>query len=209
MTIEKIKAGYHRFRENYYEENKEDILKLSTEGQFPRVAIISCSDSRVEPSIILDCAPGNLFVIRNVANLVPICEGNDSYHGVSAALEYAVTVLEVEFIVVLGHTQCGGVCSLIVTPGFKKADTFISIWVWQLEDGCAEILQDKSFTDIESRYDCCEVRGITQSLEHLLTFPWIKERVNSGKLSLHGWRYNLETAELCNVDAKTGTLTKM
>jgi len=173
------------------------------------VAIISCSDSRVEPSLILDCEPGNLFVIRNVANLVPICEGNDSYHGVSAALEYAVTVLEVEFIVVLGHTQCGGIRSLIDTPCLTKANTFISKWLRQLEDVRAEILQDKSFTDIESRYSCCEVRGITQSIDHLMTFPWIEERVKSGKLSLHGWRYNIKTGELCIVDPKTGELSKM
>ncbi|HIP76417.1 MAG TPA: carbonic anhydrase [Psychromonas hadalis] len=209
MAIEKIQAGYTRFREGYYKENKEALLKLSTDGQFPKVAIISCSDSRVEPSIILDCEPGNLFVIRNVANLVPICEGNESYHGVSAALEYAVTVLEVEFIIVLGHTQCGGIRSLIDTPSLTKANTFISKWLRQLEDVRADILSDKRFTDIESRYSCCEVRGITQSLDHLMTFPWIEERVNSGKLSLHGWRYNLETAELCTVDSKTGELTKM
>lgn len=206
-ATDKLMAGYQRFREGYYQENKEKLLNLAEQGQSPKIAIISCSDSRVDPGVILDCEPGDLFVIRNVANLVPPREDNDSLHGTSAALEFAVTALEVESIIVLGHTQCGGIKSLMDTPASKNPDTFIGKWMQQLEGVRNEILNDKNITDQASRYSCCEQKGITQSIQNLMTFPWVKERVEAGTLKLHGWRYDINSSELCTMDEKNGRLT--
>jgi len=204
LATDKLIAGYQRFREGYYKDHQEQLSKLSEEGQFPKIAIVSCSDSRVEPTLILDCEPGDLFVIRNVANLVPPCEDDDNYHGTSAALEFAVTSLEVESIIVLGHTQCGGIKSLMDSVGKKVDKSFISKWMMQLEHVRDEIIADPEIKDKKSRYDCCEKKGIEKSLQNLMTFPWIKKRVDAGELKLHGWRYDLSSSELCALEDKTG-----
>lgn len=208
-ATDKLIAGYQRFREGYYQENQEQLFTLAKEGQSPKIAIVSCSDSRVEPAIILDCDPGDLFVIRNVANLIPPCEDNDSYHGTSAALEFAVTGLEVESIIVLGHTQCGGIKALMNSEGKKVDKSFISKWMMQLEGVRDEILADDSLTDPISRYSCCERKGVKHSLKNLMTFPWVRERVESGKLKIHGWRYDLYSSELCAMDDKTGEFVRI
>lgn len=203
-ATDKLIAGYQRFREGYYKENREQLLHLAEQGQSPKIAIISCSDSRVDPTVILDCEPGDLFVIRNVANLVPPCESNDSLHGTSAALEFAVTGLEVESIIVLGHTQCGGIKALMDTPRSDANDTFIGKWMQQLGDVRNEIVNDKNILTQEDRYSCCERKGIQQSLQNLMTFPWVKERVENGSLRLHGWRYDLTHSKLCKLDDANG-----
>ncbi|TEW53429.1 carbonic anhydrase [Psychromonas sp. RZ22] len=208
-ATDKLIAGYQRFREGYYQDNKTKLSKLAKEGQFPKIAIVSCSDSRVEPTLILDCEPGDLFVIRNVANLVPPCEDTDNFHGTSAALEFAVTGLEVESIIVLGHTQCGGIKALMDTDGKKIDKSFISKWMLQLEGVRDEIIADTTLKDELSRNNCCEQKGIQHSLNNLMTFPWVKERVDSGKLRLHGWRYDLNSSELCAMDAKTGKFVRI
>ena len=202
-------AGYQRFREGYYQENHEQLIKLAKEGQSPKIALISCSDSRVEPSVILDCEPGDLFIIRNVANLIPPCEDCNSLHGTSAALEYAVTALEVESIIVLGHTQCGGIKSLMDTPASNSADTFIGKWMQQLQGVRDDILKDDKIQGKNNQYSCCEQRGIKHSLQNLMTFPWVKERVEAGTLMLHGWRYDLSSSMLCAMDDETGEFIKI
>ncbi|PKF63338.1 carbonic anhydrase [Psychromonas sp. psych-6C06] len=208
-ATDKLIAGYQRFREGYYEAHKDQLVKLAKEGQAPKIALISCSDSRVEPSVILDCEPGDLFVIRNVANLVPPCESNDSLHGTSAALEFAVTDLEVESIIVLGHTQCGGIKALMDTPASHSSSTFIGKWMHQLESVRHEILCDDNIDNQEDRYNCCERKGIKHSLDNLMTFPWVKERVENGTLKLHGWRYDLSRSLLCEMDTETGEFNRI
>lgn len=195
-ATDKLIAGYQRFREGYYEQHKDQLQKLAEQGQSPKIAIVSCSDSRVDPTIILDCAPGDLFVIRNVANLVPPLESCDSFHGTSAALEFAVNELQVESIIVLGHTQCGGIKALMDTEPSATPKTFISKWMKQLENVRKEILEDKNCTTKEQHYHLCEQQGIVQSLANLMTFPCIEKRVTAGNLKLHGWCYDLNSAEL-------------
>lgn len=199
-ATDKLIAGYQRFREGYYQENKAQLSKLAKDGQFPKIAIISCSDSRVDPSVILDCEPGDLFVIRNVANLVPPCEDTDNFHGTSAALEFAVMSLKVESIIVLGHTQCGGIKALVDSTGKKVDKSFISKWMLQLEQVRDDIASDSTHVDQNSRYDCCEKKGIQHSLDNLMTFPWLKQRVETGELKIHGWRYDLASSQLCSMD---------
>ncbi len=208
-ATDKLIAGYQRFREKYYEENKQLLLRLAEEGQFPKIAIISCCDSRVDPTIILDCEPGDLFVIRNVANLVPPCESHDSYHGTSAALEFAVNGLNVESIIVLGHTQCGGIKALMDNPETLDSKSFISTWMSQLEHVRDDILSDDKLTTKEQRYDVCEQHGIMQSLENLMSFPWIGSQVKEGKLKLHGWYYDLNSAKLFVLQESTSNFVAM
>ncbi|MCW8995004.1 MAG: carbonic anhydrase [Psychromonas sp.] len=194
-AIDKLIAGHQRFRAGYYQQHKKQLTKLAEQGQSPKIAIVCCSDSRVDPTIILDCEPGDLFVIRNVANLIPPCESCDNFHGTSAALEYAVNCLEVESIIVLGHSECGGIKALIDTPPSSTPETFISKWMKQLEPVRNEVLKDNKDAP-EIHYHECEQKGIIQSLNNLMTFPWVQERVSSGKLRLHGWHYDLNSAEI-------------
>lgn len=195
LAINKLIAGHQRFKEGYYQENKRKLAKLAEQGQSPKIAIVSCSDSRVEPTTILDCEPGDLFVIRNVANLIPPCESCDNFHGTSAALEYAVNTLEVESIIVLGHTNCGGIKALMDTPPSSTPNTFTSKWMQQLDNVKNEILEDKDGTK-GAHYHECEQKGVIQSLNNLMTFPWVQERVKSGKLCIHGWHYDLGDGSL-------------
>lgn len=204
--------GYKRFREEYYAENKETLQQLAADGQAPRVCLISCCDSRVEPAIILNCDPGDLFVIRNVANLVPPCEINvsdESYHGTSAALEFAVNGLEVESIIVLGHAQCGGIKALMDRRNAPDNKSFIHKWMSQLTDVKERIYANDHYENQQERYHACEELGIVQSLENLMTFPWIAERVASGKLELHGWYYDIRNGKLYELNSDTNEFHKI
>ena len=203
---DKLIAGYRRFRDGYYNDNKELLVKLAEDGQFPKIALISCCDSRVEPTIIMDCEPGDLFVIRNVANLVPPCETSTTFHGTSAALEFAVNGLEVDSIIILGHTQCGGIKALMDSEPFSEPKTFIAAWMKQLENIKNEILADEKYVSAEHRSHACEKQGIAQSLKNLMTFPWIKSRVEGGQLKLHGWYYDLNSAELFALQENADTM---
>lgn len=208
-ATKKLIAGYQRFRKGYFQEHKDLFSALAEKGQAPRIALVSCCDSRVEPAVILDCEPGDLFVIRNVANLVPPCEHDDNFHGTSAALEYAVNSLEVQSIVVLGHTQCGGIKALMDRTQPDAEKSFIATWMKQLDDVRSAILNDDSYSSNEQRYHACEQQGIARSLRNLMTFPWIRERVESGKLRIHGWYYDLNNAELFALDHNSGSFRKI
>jgi len=196
----RLVSGYRRFRQDYFQKNQQLILRLAKEGQFPKIAIISCCDSRVEPSIILDCQPGDLFVVRNVANLVPPCEIDDHFHGTSAALEFAVNGLNVESIIILGHAQCGGIKALLNEPQMTQEHSFISTWMEQLEPVRQQIMSDQTLITQQQRCHACEQQGVIHSLHNLKTFPWIKERVEQGQLMLHAWYYDLNTAGLYEYD---------
>jgi len=197
---DRLVSGYRRFRQDYFQKNQQLMLQLAREGQFPKIAIISCCDSRVEPSIILDCQPGDLFVVRNVANLVPPCEMDDNFHGTSAALEFAVNGLNVESIIILGHAQCGGIKALINEPLISQNRSFISTWMTQLEPVRQTIMNDQTLITPQQRYHACEQQGVIHSLQNLKTFPWITERVQQGQLMLHAWYYDLNTAGLYEYD---------
>ena len=185
-------AGYRRFRDGYYQEHREELEALAN-GQSPRIAVVSCCDSRVDPAIVFDSHPGDLFVIRNVASLVPPFESEGQYHGTSAALEFAVTGLGVEHIVVLGHAQCGGVRALVDNHGKKGVPhTFIERWV-AMAYPCLDHLSETAH-GAEPPMKTVEHATVRLSIENLQTFPWIAERLANGTLSLHGWYYDLATS---------------
>jgi len=205
--IEKLTAGYERFRKGYYQRNRERLKQLA-EKQTPEVAIISCCDSRVDPSILFDIEPGDVFVIRNVANLVPPFETKGDYHGTSAALEFAVTCLKVKQIVVLGHANCGGIRALMEKDDAIKSDGFIDSWMQIAAPAKKEVLAQKDLNTFELQTDACERTAVSYSLKNLLTYPWIREQVAAKELNLIGCYYDLNTGTLVDIneiDAESDT----
>jgi len=192
---QRLIEGYQRFRKGYFQQHEQHLSALAEE-QKPSIAMVSCSDSRVDPAIIFDTNPGELFVIRNVANLVPPCEDDGNYHGTSAALEFAVTGLEVEHIVVLGHAQCGGIKALIDTEPEDAGESFVATWMQILKDVRQEVLAGVEEKSSEQCARACEKAAVHKSLNNLMSFPWISARVEAGQLALHGWYYDVRCGQL-------------
>lgn len=192
---DKLLEGYRRFREGYYEDNKDNLVALA-EGQSPSVCIVSCCDSRVDPGIVFNATPGELFVVRNVANLVPPYERHGQYHGTSAALEFAVRHLKVEDIVVLGHAHCGGIRLLLDANTDAEDSFFLHNWVSIAKPVLDTLPSAQDYEDPNQRQHECEIATLKLSLQNLMTFPWIAERVEAGNLKLHGWYYDLATSTI-------------
>jgi carbonic anhydrase len=189
--------GHSRFRKGYWRRHQKRFSVLARDGQSPPALVIACADSRVAPEVIFDCAPGEIFVVRNVSALVPPYEPDNHNHGTSAALEFAVTGLEVKTIVVLGHTQCGGIRALMRGPEGDHGD-FIASWMAIAQRARARVCDapdagEQSFDTLCNR---CETESIRVSLTNLLTFPWIASRVSSGKLTLAGMHFNVHTGKI-------------
>ncbi len=184
--------GYRQFRDQYYRENKETIERLMAKGQKPKAMMIACSDSRIDPSLKFGVSPGEMFIVRNVANLVPPYGPDNAYHGTSAAVEFAVRGLQVEHIIVMGHAKCGGIHTLMQHE--HAHDDFISSWMKIAEP--ARNFARAKMQDPAAAQRMCEQEAVKTSLANLMTFPWVAERVRDGKLELHGWYFDLETASL-------------
>ncbi|XZG69439.1 carbonic anhydrase [Chitinibacteraceae bacterium HSL-7] len=195
--VDQLVDGFRRFQERYYS-GDHALFETLKDGQSPSTLMIACSDSRVDPAIITDCDPGDMFVVRNVANLVPPFETDGGFHGVSSAIEYAVCVLQVERIVVLGHYGCGGIRALV--EGYEQLSDadFVGRWVRIAERARQQVLMPGD--SIEDRLRRCEMAAVGISLDNLMTFPFVAERVNAGKLKLTGWYFSLEQGALYEYD---------
>jgi carbonic anhydrase len=178
----KMLEGYQNFREKYVLGDASVMQYLSHYGQQPQTMIVACCDSRVDPALILQCDPGDLFVVRNVANIVPPYEKDTAHHGTSAALEFGVRVLGVKNLILLGHSQCGGIQALVDNAKFNDND-FITNWV---------SLISMPIDDLENIDDCAKL-ALNQSHDNSLTFPWIKEKVMHGQLTIHLWFFDIKT----------------
>lgn len=198
--------GYRRFRRDRWPQERKRWSELA-EGQSPKVMVIACSDSRVDPAEIFDTRPGEVFVVRNVANLAPPYETTPGLHGVSAALEFAVTQLEIEEILVLGHGSCGG-CAAALTGQFDGAEPgeghFIADWVRQLSGARARIRSRHQEIDSEATLEM-EWEAVRLSLANLRTFPWVAERERDGRLALHGAHFSIAEGRLTVLDEAEGT----
>lgn len=201
--------GYRRFRGGAYiaQKARYDALRSS---QSPKTMIISCSDSRVDPTLIFDVGPGEIFAVRNIANLVPPFEIGGGRHGVSAALEFAVTQLEVESVVVMGHGGCGGVQAAL-TRKFEGAPAgaggFIANWIDLLDDARDRILDEHhGHVGREVEY-ALELEAVKVSLRNLRTFPCIPEREAAGKLKLVGAYFAIRDGVLHVLDEATGAFS--
>lgn len=195
-------AGFHRFREEHFTDDDAFYRQLVQDGQTPKILVVACCDSRVDPALVLNCAPGDLFVIRNVANLVPPAESRDSgRHGTSAALEYGIRILGVEHIIVLGHAHCGGIRSLLNGDGTAGAQgTYINSWMKLAAEAKYKVQSEMQNMTLEELERACEQQAILGSLENLMTFDWVREGVVAGTLELHGWYFDIEHGQLLRYD---------
>ena len=191
--------GYRTFTSQRLPTEQSRYRELSERGQAPEVMVIGCCDSRVSPEVIFDAGPGELFVVRNVANLVPVYQPDGGAHGVSAALEYAVNALRVKHIVVLGHAQCGGIRAFIDNTAPLSPGDFIGRWMSMFVKPGEKVEQREHETmgDFTVRI---EKAAVFRSLENLMTFPFVKTQVASGKLDLHGAYFGVAEGSLFVLD---------
>lgn len=201
-SMDQFIKGYQRFHQNYFA-GEERLFGTLSQGQNPTSMIIACSDSRVDPAIVMDAKPGDLFVVRNVANLVPPYEKGGGYHGVSAALEFGVCGLNVENIIVMGHRKCGGIRAL--TEGVPEGidGEFIRPWVSIANRAHERVLAEQPNASANDTACACELAGIIVSLENLATFPFIKARADAGTLTLHGWYFDIESGQMSVYNKQT------
>jgi carbonic anhydrase len=192
-------SGYQTFTEQRLPTEQSRFRELSERGQSPEVMVIGCCDSRVSPEVIFDASPGELFVVRNIANLVPVYQPDGGAHGVSAALEYAVQVLKVKHIVVLGHAQCGGIRAFVDNAAPLSPGDFIGRWMSMfIKPGeKVEIRGHETMTDFATRI---EKAAVMRSLENLLTFPFVKSAIIRGEMQLHGAYFGVAVGSLSVLD---------
>ncbi|WP_237152871.1 carbonic anhydrase [Oryzibacter oryziterrae] len=201
----RLNDGYLSFRAGRYPTENDRYKRLGEEGQKPQIMIIGCCDSRVSPEVIFDAGPGEIFVVRNVANLVPPFHPDGEFHGTSAALEFAVVALKVKHIVVMGHGRCGGIRAAIdgTDEPLTQSD-FIGRWMSILSGTADEVRCDHSVAP-GLRYKTLEHEGIKASLRNLMTFPCIQTRVAKGSLRLHGAWFDVSEGELHILDPDSGS----
>jgi carbonic anhydrase len=216
-TLNRLFQGIKGFQQRFYEMEPDRMRDLVAKGQSPEVLLIACSDSRADPALLTGAAPGDLFVVRNVANLVPPYCLDGKYHGVRSAIEFAVRDLEVRHIIVLGHAHCGGIETLLsAVAGQKLHRDFIGDWVSiamdaccryvldQLpasDDGTGEVLREMDMDKLREHQHLVERAAIQGSIDNLATYPWLKERLDAGLLHIHGWWFDLETGDLWTTGA--------
>jgi len=198
--------GYRRFREDTYPRQRARFDQTAVEGQSPKLMIIGCSDSRVDPAVIFDVDPGDIFVVRNVAALVPPYETSPGYHGVSAAVEFAVQILEVRQIVVMGHGRCGG-CTAALNQSLEAKPhgegAFVANWIELLSDARDSVARKHGTTGRKAEL-AMEFAAIRQSLSNLRTFPWLSEKEAAGRVKLRGAHFSISEGVLYSLDEETG-----
>jgi carbonic anhydrase len=192
--MEEFIEGYRRFRAGTWRNERDRFENLSKFGQKPRALVIGCSDSRTDPQMVFNAAPGEIFVIRNVASLVPPYGPDDQPHGSSAAIEFAVRALKVPQIIVMGHAMCGGIQALLNGTPAEVSD-FVGQWVRIAEPARLRAISAPP----ENRQDVCEHEAVRLSLANLMTFPWIAAAVSAENLKLHG----------CFFDIRSGILERL
>ncbi|MCC8417367.1 MAG: carbonic anhydrase [Rickettsia endosymbiont of Bryobia graminum] len=184
-SLKKILKGYQEFRNKYANSDESIMDGLYRNGQQPKIMVIACCDSRVDPALILQCDPGDLFVVRNVANIIPPYEKDARHHGTSAALEFGICFLNIEHLIVLGHSQCGGIKALLESEDLKQ-DDFITNWV--------SLVKTPDFRKYQA--DDYAKLSLEQSYQNCMTFPWIKERTITGKLNIHLWFFDIQAGQI-------------
>lgn len=198
--ILRLMAGFRKFRDKYFANEHSLYSRLSSSaGQSPKTLIIGCSDSRVDPAIITSASPGELFIVRNVANLVPPFEKKVGVHGVTAAIEFAVVNLAVENIIVLGHRQCGGIRALMLNHAVKP-NGFVEQWVRIAQAAKDRVFAKYAGADEETLCRHGELESIVTSLDNLKTFPFVESAIRERGLSIMGIYFDLEQGTLLEYD---------
>ncbi len=189
-----LTEGYQSFRAGNYAVQKTRYEKLANTGQNPDVMVIACADSRAMPSTIFNAAPGEIFTVRNVANLVPPCEETQGYHGVSSALEYAVKELKVKAILIMGHEKCGGVATFLKNRKRRGRKSFIDQWIHILDKAKPHAMEKAQHMFCENQE--WEMAGVRLSIEHLRSFPFVRKAVQAGRLELVGAYFQISDGQL-------------
>ncbi len=201
---------FRRFKFRHFVANQDHYETLAANGQNPDVMIVSCCDSRVDPETIFSAMPGELFVVRNVANLVPPYETTGKYHGVSAALEFAALNLRVKHIVVMGHSGCGGVRACIDHDATRQTDAeFISNWMSMLDEPHARLRQQKPHLSGRDLRAALEHEAVKTSLGNLRSFPCIQTLEGKGRITLHGTYFDIASGTLEVLNAATDTFVPL
>ncbi len=208
--IARIMRGFQQFRDKFYTSEDSPYRQFATGWQGPKTLLIGCCDSRVDPAVLASAGPGELFVVRNIANLVPPYEPDGGHHGVSAAIEFAVVNLKVENIIVLGHRQCGGIRALLF-PEVAEPNGFVQQWVKMAEPAKERAL--KAFAPKGAKPDvlwrCCELESIKTSIENLRTFTFVAKLERAGKLQLLGMYFDIEQGEMLELNEETGEFSTL
>lgn len=196
---ENLIKGYKNFRAKPYEEQKNRYEQTGTYGQYPEVMVIACSDSRVNPTTIFNAYPGEIFVVRNVANIVPPYDTTTGFHGTSAAIEFAVKALKVKAIIVMGHESCGGVSAFIDGLNTKgnsapEEHSFLGSWIQILDKAHARLAESDAENATDQRQ--MEYAGVRQSMDNLMSFPFVERAVKAGELSLLGAYFSIIQGKL-------------
>jgi carbonic anhydrase len=206
--MEKIKElieGNEFFRNQLFSTFEEGLKESVIHGQHPEVLFIGCSDSRITPDLMLNTRPGDMFILRNVGNFVPPFKKDEDFHGSAAAIEYAISVLNVKNIIVCGHSHCGACRSLY--EDIPESDSFVHVKTWLKlgEPAKKRTLKNQNFTTEQEMYRATERNSIRHQLENLLTYPEVEQRINDGRVKVHGWYYDIETGQIDFYDKKTDT----
>lgn len=194
--MDDLLAGYRRFRADVWPAERARYQTLAAAGQRPQTLVVACSDSRVDPQTVFGARPGELFVVRNVAGLVPPYEPDARYHGTSAALEFGVRVLNVSQIAILGHADCGGVRALVEGAPAEASD-FVGPWMKIAEKVLSSRPKQDEESDPREHY---EIEVIRLALANLATYPWIVEAVSAGRLKPYGFRFDIRTGALTRLE---------
>jgi carbonic anhydrase len=196
---------FHRFKYRHFENNRMHYEELADHGQNPDVMIVSCCDSRCDPETIFSAMPGELFVVRNVANLIPPFETGGKFHGVSAALEFAVLNLRVKHIVIMGHSGCGGIKACLEHNAARQTDAmFISKWMSMLDDCRMSVLSAHQGASRQVMLDSLEKAALSVSLANLRSFPFVAEQENKNRLSVYATYFDIATGNLDVLNQLTG-----
>jgi carbonic anhydrase len=191
--MERLIEGFKRFRAHYFEEHRARFERLAGRPQHPRYAVVTCSDSRIDTTRIFDAVPGEIFLIRNIANLVPPYKPDQAQHSTSAAIEYAVRFLKVGQFVVLGHAGCGGIAALLDPP--KQDTDFVGSWL-EIAQPARERVLARPHLSSEERQRSCELEALKSSLENVLQFPWVTARIEDRSLQVDALYLDLEHGEM-------------
>jgi carbonic anhydrase len=204
MLPDTLITGYRAFRRGRLHVEQDRYRELAESGQSPQIMVIGCCDSRVSPEVIFDARPGELFVVRNVANLVPPYTPDGATRAVSAALEFAVQALRVKHIVVLGHAHCGGIRAYVEPGAPLSPGDFIGSWMELIAPAAKALGPPSKFKSYADYVHQLELRSIEAALTNLMTFPCVKILVERGKLTLHGAYFGVAEGELSLRDPATG-----
>ncbi|HEX4975538.1 MAG TPA: carbonic anhydrase [Pseudomonadales bacterium] len=195
--------GFKRFKKKFVEGKSDQYQALAQQGQSPKALIISCCDSRVDPALTLDCDPGDLFVVRNVANLVPPYNRERLYASTSAALEFGILSLNIEHIIIMGHSTCAGIKAVLEKARAHRRGKIsetpassVDQWMSNAITAAEETIEENDHIPEEDQHCICSRKSLVKSLENLKTYPWIKQGLENNSLTINGWYLHLSDASL-------------